>query len=92
MAPTTQVQIDLEHYGFRNIVLWSRGVDLDVFRLQNCQRLDSKPPIFLYVGRVAVEKILRPLSTRRSNAWQKTLLHINDATAQLTLLKLIPME
>ena len=36
--------------------LWSRGVDTDVFHPQPSKRLDSTPPIFLYVGRVAVEK------------------------------------
>ncbi len=56
MAPTPKVKSDLEAYGFDNVVLWSRGVDLDVFRLQESNRLNTKPPIFLYVGRVAVEK------------------------------------
>ena len=56
MAPTPKVKADLEAYGFNNVVLWSRGVDLDVFRVQDCKRLNSAPPIFLYVGRVAVEK------------------------------------
>lgn len=56
MAPTQKVKSDLEAYGFGNVVLWSRGVDLDVFKLQEASRLDTAPPIFLYVGRVAVEK------------------------------------
>ena len=56
MAPTPKVKADLEAWGFGNVVLWSRGVDLDVFRPQAVKRLDSAPPIFLYVGRVAVEK------------------------------------
>ena len=42
--------------GFENVRLWSRGVDADIFHPQPSKRLDSKPPIFLYVGRVAVEK------------------------------------
>jgi glycosyltransferase involved in cell wall biosynthesis len=56
MAPTPAVKFDLETWGFTNVVLWSRGVDLDVFRVQHSHRLDSAHPIFLYVGRVAVEK------------------------------------
>ena len=56
MAPTPAVKTDLETFGFNNVVLWSRGVDLDVFRMQSSHRLDSEHPIFLYVGRVAVEK------------------------------------
>jgi len=56
MAPTVVVKKDLESWGFRNVVLWSRGVDLDVFKPQKSNRLNTDPPIFLYVGRVAVEK------------------------------------
>jgi len=56
MAPTPKVKSDLEEWDFTNAVLWTRGVDLDVFKLQEAYKLDSKPPIFLYVGRVAVEK------------------------------------
>ncbi len=56
MAPTQVVKRDLESHGFRNVVTWSRGVDLQIFRPQRSQRLQSDPPIFLTVGRVAVEK------------------------------------
>jgi glycosyltransferase involved in cell wall biosynthesis len=56
MAPTQVVVDDLVANGFKNVKLWSRGVDADVFRPQPSQRLNSTPPIFLYVGRVAVEK------------------------------------
>ena len=56
MAPTPAVKSDLQAFGFDNVVLWSRGVDLDVFKVQTSHRLDSEHPIFLYVGRVAVEK------------------------------------
>lgn len=56
MAPTRVVKRDLEAYGLTNVVTWSRGVDLDIFKPQYSERLKSAPPIFLYVGRVAVEK------------------------------------
>jgi len=56
MAPTQVVVDDLTAHGFENVRLWSRGVDADVFHPQHSQRLQSEPPIFLYVGRVAVEK------------------------------------
>lgn len=56
MAPTKVVKRDLESYGFRNVVTWSRGVDLEIFKPQHSERLKSEPPIYLYVGRVAVEK------------------------------------
>jgi 1,2-diacylglycerol 3-alpha-glucosyltransferase/glucuronosyltransferase len=56
MAPTQVVKRDLELYGFRNVVTWTRGVDLEIFKPQHSRRLKSNPPIFLYVGRIAVEK------------------------------------
>jgi glycosyltransferase involved in cell wall biosynthesis len=56
MAPTQVVVDDLRSNGFQNVKLWSRGVDQDIFRPQESKRLNSEPPIFLYVGRVAVEK------------------------------------
>jgi glycosyltransferase involved in cell wall biosynthesis len=56
MAPTQVVVDDLVANGFNNVKLWSRGVDADIFRPQPSKRLNSLPPIFLYVGRVAVEK------------------------------------
>jgi len=56
MTPTQVVKADLEAHGFKNVVTWSRGVDLEIFKPQRSERLRSDPPIFLYVGRVAVEK------------------------------------
>jgi glycosyltransferase involved in cell wall biosynthesis len=56
MAPTQKVKSDLETWQFNNVVLWSRGVDLDIFKMQATNKLNTEPPIFLYVGRVAVEK------------------------------------
>ena len=56
MAPTQVVKADLTDYGFNNVVLWGRGVELDIFRPRDIRRLGTRPPIFLYVGRVAVEK------------------------------------
>jgi glycosyltransferase involved in cell wall biosynthesis len=56
MAPTLVVKKDLEAWGFTNVALWSRGVDLDIFKPGKSNRLNTEPPIFLYVGRVAVEK------------------------------------
>jgi glycosyltransferase involved in cell wall biosynthesis len=56
MAPTQVVVDDLVSNGFERVRLWSRGVDADVFHPQQAKRLNSEPPIFLYVGRVAVEK------------------------------------
>ncbi len=56
MAPTDVVVKDLEFYGFTIVVLWTRGVDLEIFKMQESKEIDTAHPIFLYVGRVAVEK------------------------------------
>jgi len=56
MAPTDVVKNDLEQYGFTNVVLWTRGVDLNIFQPRTEKVLNTNHPIFLYVGRVAVEK------------------------------------
>ncbi|WP_047392224.1 MULTISPECIES: glycosyltransferase family 1 protein [Chitinibacter] len=56
MAPTRVVVEDLEARGIKNVVLWSRGVDLEIFKPGRRDKLASRAPIFVYVGRVAVEK------------------------------------
>jgi len=56
LVPTQVVKRDLESFGFERVVLWSRGVDLDVFRPGPPRMHDATPPVFLCVGRVAVEK------------------------------------
>ncbi|GAB7126413.1 glycosyltransferase family 1 protein [Silvimonas sp. JCM 19000] len=56
MVPTRVVVEDLQSHGFNNVVLWSRGVDLEIFRPGSRERLQTRRPIFVYVGRVAVEK------------------------------------
>jgi len=56
MAPTPVVKSDLEQHAFTNVVLWTRGVDLDIFQPMDSKVLNTARPIFLYVGRVAVEK------------------------------------
>jgi len=56
MVPTPSMQQRLIQRGFKNVVLWSRGVDIHLFRPYDKEMLQDSRPIFLYVGRVAVEK------------------------------------
>jgi glycosyltransferase involved in cell wall biosynthesis len=56
MVPTPAVQQELQRRGFDNTVLWTRGVDTDTFRQTARDALGTERPIFLCVGRVAVEK------------------------------------
>jgi len=56
LVATPSMQHKLEQRGFTNIVRWSRGVDSDLFRPREKSFLDLPRPIWLYLGRVAVEK------------------------------------
>ncbi len=58
LAPTLSMKNELERRGFDRVVLWTRGVDHGLFRPRESSRLDLPRPIFLNVGRVAVEKNL----------------------------------
>lgn len=56
MVATPSLKQELESQGFRNVRIWSRGVDVGAFRpIAGCD-LPFPRPIWLYVGRVAVEK------------------------------------
>jgi len=56
MVPTPRVQESLEKSGFRNVVQWSRGVDTEHFRPGAREESSLNRPLYLYVGRLAVEK------------------------------------
>lgn len=56
MVTTPSLQRELEALGFEKILRWSRGVDTQLFRPREKSVLVDARPIFLYVGRVAVEK------------------------------------
>ncbi len=56
MVPTPAVCRELESRHFNNTVLWTRGVDTETFYPVERNKLGNERPIFLYVGRVAVEK------------------------------------
>ena len=58
MVSTDHMRRRLEARGFRNIALWTRGVDVGVFRAYPRDLLNAARPILLYAGRVAVEKNL----------------------------------
>jgi len=58
MAPTPTIAADLTRRGFPRLRLWTRGVDHTLFRPRQTRPLDMPRPIFLSVGRVAVEKNL----------------------------------
>jgi glycosyltransferase involved in cell wall biosynthesis len=61
MAPTPTICAELTRRGFDRVRLWSRGVDHALFHPRGERTLDLPRPIFLCVGRVAVEKNLEAL-------------------------------
>lgn len=56
MVATKSLQDELRSRGFENLMPWSRGVDSSMFRPLDPVDLGLPHPIFVYVGRVAVEK------------------------------------
>jgi glycosyltransferase involved in cell wall biosynthesis len=56
MVAAPSLREDLSARGFGRLMLWSRGVDTQLFRPRPDADLGLPRPIFLYVGRVAVEK------------------------------------
>jgi glycosyltransferase involved in cell wall biosynthesis len=58
MVATPSLTAELSQRGFGHIGMWTRGVDVDLFRPDRAIDLDFPRPIFMTVGRVAVEKNL----------------------------------
>ena len=56
MVATPTLHQSLTRWGFRNLGYWSRGVDTELFRPRIKSYIDANRPIFLYMGRVAIEK------------------------------------
>jgi glycosyltransferase involved in cell wall biosynthesis len=55
LVATAAMRRRLEQWGFTNLATWSRGVDTELFAPAPRESLPRRP-IFLYAGRVAVEK------------------------------------
>lgn len=56
LAPTPAIVADLKARGFHGARLWTRGVDFGLFDHRGPRLETDKRPIFLYVGRIAIEK------------------------------------
>ena len=56
MVPTESQRQELLRWKFKNVVIWSRGVDIDLFKPREKSFLPDPRPISMFVGRVAVEK------------------------------------
>ena len=49
---------ELDEHGIKNLLLWPRGVDAELFNPDQPLPLEGERPIFMYMGRVAHEKNL----------------------------------
>lgn len=56
MAGTPEMRRALTRRGFQNVKLWPKGVDTLLFNPDKRVPLPFSGPVFLYVGRIAVEK------------------------------------
>jgi len=65
LVPTPNVKRELDARGFTNIVVWTRGVDTELFHPRDDDACDlpwladTERPIFCYAGRVAIEKNIK---------------------------------
>jgi glycosyltransferase involved in cell wall biosynthesis len=53
------IRDELAGRGFKNLVPWSRGVDIAAFRPQPRHEMKDGRPIWLYAGRLAIEKNIK---------------------------------
>ena len=58
MVATPSLRQELAARGFKKLGFWTRGVDTDLFNPDDPAALDLPKPIFMTMGRVAVEKNL----------------------------------
>jgi glycosyltransferase involved in cell wall biosynthesis len=58
MVSTRSLIEELGNRGFTNLAMWTRGVDTDLFKPERTAAIDLPRPIFVSVGRLAVEKNL----------------------------------
>ena len=58
MVATASLRQELGARGFKKLGFWTRGVDTELFNPDSPARLDLPRPIFMTMGRIAVEKNL----------------------------------
>jgi glycosyltransferase involved in cell wall biosynthesis len=56
MVSTASLENELKAKGYPNLVRWTRGVDTELFKPHDKHLVDDPRPIFMFAGRIAVEK------------------------------------
>jgi glycosyltransferase involved in cell wall biosynthesis len=87
LAATPMLAIELGERGFHDVKLWPRGVDAQLFRPRRAPTLDLPRPIFLTVGRLAVEKNIEAFLKLDLPG---TKLVVGDGPARAQLVKAFP--
>jgi glycosyltransferase involved in cell wall biosynthesis len=82
MVATESLRREMEALGFRNVRIWSRGVDTELFRPMPDAGMPYAKPVWLYVGRIAVEKNIEAF-LRLALPGTKVLVGDGPAKAQL---------
>ncbi len=59
MTATKSLRDELRAQGFENVVTWTRGIDTELFHPREKLFPKLPRPLFMYVGRVAVEKNIK---------------------------------
>ena len=91
MVATPTIRDELIARGFNNVVDWTRGVDLDAYHPRNTITPDTaddpfagmERPIFLNVGRVAVEKNIEEFLSMPIEAGTKVVVGDGPVRAEL---------
>jgi glycosyltransferase involved in cell wall biosynthesis len=63
MVATPTLHRRLTEHGFNNLVYWSRGVNTELFQPRTKDYLKERRPVFMYMGRVAIEKNIEAFLT-----------------------------
>ena len=66
MVATSSLRQHLSARGFKRLGTWTRGVDTELFTPDDASELDLPRPIFMTVGRIAVEKNLEAFLSLKS--------------------------
>jgi glycosyltransferase involved in cell wall biosynthesis len=87
MVATPTLRRELESHGFKNLKIWSRGVDTNQFQPRPGHHLPYPGPVWLYVGRIAIEKNIEAF-LKLDLPGTKVL--VGDGPARTTLTKTYP--
>lgn len=91
LATSSSTCDELRAQGIDRVQLWPRGVDLDLFApLPAGQRDAARPPVALYVGRLAAEKGLDLLSSLALPDHGIRLVMVGDGPARTELAQRFP--